>query len=141
MFEETCFTFETADQSNIQYGIWKGFFTQLFLLILFEKKNNNNTEKQNFKWLKRHFSLILVVREIPTGPCYLWPNVAWLKASKIYQSGFWFDQVSENTHMMYFKLAKPHFGEECCKLLLIKKEKNQQRKGKIITTRTRVIKH
>ena len=62
-----------------------------------------------------------MVKEIPTGPFYLLSNMAWFKASKAYKSNFWFDQVVENTHMMYLELEKAHLGEECCKLLLIKK--------------------
>lgn len=62
-----------------------------------------------------------MVKEIPTGPFYLLPNMTWFKARKAYKSNFWFDQVAESTHMMYLELAKTHLGEECCKLLLIKK--------------------
>lgn len=60
-------------------------------------------------------------KEAPIGSFYLFPNIAWFKTSKAYKSDFWFDQVAENTHMMYLELAKAHLGEECCKLLLIKK--------------------
>lgn len=62
-----------------------------------------------------------MVREFPTRRFYLLPNVAWVKASKTYQSNSWFDQVAEDTHMMYLELAKACLGDECCKLLLIKK--------------------
>lgn len=62
-----------------------------------------------------------MVKEIPIGPFYLFPNMAWFKASKAYKSNFWFDQVTENTRMMYLELAKAHLDEECSKLLLIKK--------------------
>jgi len=62
-----------------------------------------------------------MVKEIPIEPYYLLPNMAWFKASKACNSNFWFDQVAKKTHMMYLELTKAHLGEECCKLLLIKK--------------------